>query len=85
MTPWSGSMSSSPSPITVSTHAVPRTDPAQPALAVQLTRLTDSYMLWAGVAPDPDVPGSLARDWACAMPSTNVRSGEVDLCMGKVC
>jgi proteasome assembly chaperone 4 len=63
---------SSSSPITVSTHAVARADASQPALAVQLTRLTGSYMLWAGLAPDPAVPGALARDWACAMPSTNV-------------
>ncbi|EIN11884.1 hypothetical protein PUNSTDRAFT_37554, partial [Punctularia strigosozonata HHB-11173 SS5] len=48
-----------------------------PALALQVTSLVDSYMLWVGTteAKEEDVKsgsaieqGVLARDWACAMP-----------------
>ncbi|KAL4074244.1 hypothetical protein V8B97DRAFT_1931238 [Scleroderma yunnanense] len=48
-----------------------------PALALQVTSLTDSYMVWLGVTEEPPEAvknaarsGSLCRDWACAMPSS---------------
>jgi hypothetical protein len=75
-------MSDVSSMISVDVRHVTPSDPALPALAVQVTKLVESYMLWVGVLEEgvgPDevekVPlqGSLARDWACAMPTANVR------------
>lgn len=73
-------MSSAPFPkISVDVQHVAPSDPSLPSLAVQVTRLVDSYMLWVGINEDlpEDVQsapskGNLGRDWACAMPSTNV-------------
>jgi len=51
-------------------------DPSLPSLALQVTQLVDTYMLWIG-AVDTNVDGagekavlngSLCKDWACAMP-----------------
>jgi proteasome assembly chaperone 4 len=51
-------------------------DPSLPPLALQITQLVDTYMLWIG-AVDTNVEGaeekavlngSLCKDWACAMP-----------------
>ena len=57
-----------------------------PAIIVQVTELLQSYMIWVGVV-DADVgaspgtamierlaatQGSLAKDWACAMPPSSV-------------
>jgi proteasome assembly chaperone 4 len=59
-------------------HVKPE-DPSLPALAVQVTQMIGSYMLWVGITEDPPeevasapLKGNLARDWACAMPSFNV-------------
>jgi hypothetical protein len=67
--------------ISVETRHITPTDVGLPSLAVQITRLVDSYMLWVGVTEDgPEevaqapLKGSLARDWACAMPTINVRA-----------
>ncbi|KAF8839491.1 hypothetical protein BDN67DRAFT_969999 [Paxillus ammoniavirescens] len=55
---------------------IPPPEPTLPALALHVTSLVDSYMLWVGVTEEPpetvqNAPrsGSLCRDWACAMPS----------------
>ncbi|KZT72120.1 hypothetical protein DAEQUDRAFT_749560 [Daedalea quercina L-15889] len=70
-----------PSYIAVETRFVPPSDPTLPPLAIQVTQLLESYMLWVGTTEDAveevrNAPfkGHLARDWACAMPvgNTNV-------------
>ncbi|KAJ7497491.1 hypothetical protein FB451DRAFT_234560 [Mycena latifolia] len=48
-------------------------DASQPGIAVEITMLRGSYMIWAGASAgeesgDPVAEGHLARDWACAMP-----------------
>jgi hypothetical protein len=62
--------------ISIETKYLPSTDASLPALALQVTRLVDSYMLWIGTtdaAPEDaskaPLQGNLARDWACAMPA----------------
>lgn len=67
--------------ITVETKYLPPSEASLPALALQITSLVGSYMLWIGTT-DPDagpdaaaqapLRGSLARDWACAMPALTV-------------
>jgi hypothetical protein len=69
-------------PISIDAYHVPSTDPSLPALVVQVTKLTGSYMLWVGASSDAAAGGEdprlavsagmLGRDWACAMPSMNV-------------
>ena len=66
--------------IQVLTKYLPSSDRSLPALALQVIRLADSYMLWIGtteLAPEQvaQAPsqGNLAIDWACAMPPLNVR------------
>lgn len=61
--------------ITVETKYLGSGEASLPALAMQITSLVDSYMLWIGItdASPEDVShaplqGCLARDWACAMP-----------------
>ena len=61
--------------IQVKTSFIAPAEPTLPALAVQITRLVDSYMVWVGVTAETgetvgDAPrsGALCRDWACAMP-----------------
>ncbi|TFL01584.1 hypothetical protein BDV98DRAFT_507180, partial [Pterulicium gracile] len=51
------------------------TDPSIPHLAIQLTHMLDSYMIWVGTTTLPEhdvkyapVQGSLCKDWSCAMP-----------------
>ncbi|KIK97798.1 hypothetical protein PAXRUDRAFT_135570 [Paxillus rubicundulus Ve08.2h10] len=58
------------------TRYIPPAEPTLPALALHVTSLVDSYMLWVGVTEEPpetveNAPrsGALCRDWACAMPS----------------
>ncbi|EPT04998.1 hypothetical protein FOMPIDRAFT_1021721 [Fomitopsis schrenkii] len=65
--------------IMAETKFVPPSDPTLPALALQVTRLLDSYMLWigtteesAGDVQNAPVQGHLARDWACAMPASKL-------------
>ncbi|TFK54132.1 hypothetical protein OE88DRAFT_1711083 [Heliocybe sulcata] len=68
--------STTPPSIHVSSRYIPSSDSTLPALALQVTHLVDSYMLWIGSTEDPPeevdiapLRGSLAKDWACAMPS----------------
>ena len=62
--------------IHVETRYVPSSEPALPALAVQTTRLVDTYMLWVGTTDleqeavgNAPLQGYLSKDWACAMPA----------------
>ncbi|KAI0663560.1 hypothetical protein C8Q70DRAFT_950927 [Cubamyces menziesii] len=62
--------------IHVDTRYFPPADLALPALAVQTTRLVDTYMLWVGTTDvdqeqieNAPLQGCLAKDWACAMPA----------------
>ncbi|KAI0775663.1 hypothetical protein BD413DRAFT_470931 [Trametes elegans] len=62
--------------IQVDTRYYPSAEHALPALAVQTTRLVDTYMLWVGTTDvEPEqvenapLQGCLAKDWACAMPA----------------
>lgn len=62
--------------IKVSSHYIPPVNSSSPALAIQVTSLVDSYMIWAGIAEGnaEDVhsaasQGRLTQEWACAMPS----------------
>ncbi|KAL1705305.1 hypothetical protein EV121DRAFT_258662 [Schizophyllum commune] len=62
--------------ISVTTHYVSPPDDSLPPLALQITRLVGSYMLWVGMAEggperveEAPLKGNLAKDWACAMPS----------------
>ncbi|KAI5889594.1 uncharacterized protein SCHCODRAFT_02510857 [Schizophyllum commune H4-8] len=61
--------------ISITTHYV-SPDDSLPPLALQITRLVGSYMLWVGMAEggperveEAPLKGNLAKDWACAMPS----------------
>ncbi|TFK25162.1 hypothetical protein FA15DRAFT_590993 [Coprinopsis marcescibilis] len=61
--------------ITVSTIFLPSKKSSLPPLALQVTSLKDSYMLWIGVcdgeaeSKDQAVrQGNLCKDWAVAMP-----------------
>ncbi|KAF9469935.1 hypothetical protein BDZ94DRAFT_43665 [Collybia nuda] len=65
----------SASSISVETQVLTSSNLSQPALALQVIQLVDSYMLWVGVAEGSldDVQkstlrGNLCKDWACAMP-----------------
>ncbi|PSR81182.1 hypothetical protein PHLCEN_2v6517 [Hermanssonia centrifuga] len=60
------------STVHVQTKYVPPSDPALPALALQITQLVGSYMIWVGSTEHPadkveiaPLQGSLLRDWAC--------------------
>ncbi|KAL7281723.1 hypothetical protein ACG7TL_005041 [Trametes sanguinea] len=62
--------------IHVDTRYFPPAGLGLPALAVQTTRLVDTYMLWVGTTDvEPELvanaplQGCLAKDWACAMPA----------------
>ncbi|GBE80682.1 hypothetical protein SCP_0304010 [Sparassis crispa] len=72
---------SSSSRIHVKTRYIPPPEPSLPALAVQVTEMVDSYMLWIGTTNEPaesvqnaPLQGCLARDWACAMPTRDINS-----------
>lgn len=65
--------------ITVTSHYVVPLDATGPGLAIQLTKLVDSYMVWVGVTENsPEqvhrapAAGNLAKDWACAMGGSQV-------------
>ncbi len=67
--------------IRVETRYFPPAEPALPPLAVQITRLVETRMLWVGTteleAEDVQkapLQGSLAKDWACAMPTRDIVS-----------
>lgn len=75
--------------ISVSSRYIAPTDPSLPALALQITSLVDSYMIWIGATNQPPESvqnaarsGSLCRDWACAMPAPpgNVVSKRCSFC-----
>ncbi|EJF65346.1 hypothetical protein DICSQDRAFT_79423 [Dichomitus squalens LYAD-421 SS1] len=64
--------------IRVETRHFPPTEPALPALAVQVTHLVNTCMLWVGTTEVEAVDvqkaplqGCLSKDWACAMPTQN--------------
>ncbi|KAJ7287842.1 hypothetical protein C8J57DRAFT_1285057 [Mycena rebaudengoi] len=79
--------------ITVTTHKYPAGDASQPALAVQITRLTGSMMIWVGEDAsggneDATTQGRLARDWAVGMPSGGTslfRSSGSDCALSMAC
>ncbi|KZT10956.1 uncharacterized protein LAESUDRAFT_741287 [Laetiporus sulphureus 93-53] len=65
--------------ISFRTRHVRPADPSLPALALQVTHLIDSYMLWVGTTDETaeevykaPLQGNLARDWACAMPARDL-------------
>jgi len=66
--------------ISVEVKYIPSSDPCLPSLALQVTKLVDSYMLWVGTIEDntgedveqAPLQGSLCRDWAFAMPPMKV-------------
>ncbi|KAI0930481.1 hypothetical protein AcW1_009150 [Taiwanofungus camphoratus] len=67
--------------IRVKTRHVPPFDSSLPALAVQVTQLVDSYMLWVGTTDESagdvekaPLQGYLSKDWACAMPARDLNS-----------
>ncbi|EKM54417.1 uncharacterized protein PHACADRAFT_97648 [Phanerochaete carnosa HHB-10118-sp] len=68
----------------VSVHArfVPPADPSLPPLALQVTQLVGSYMIWVGSTEETaenvqlaPLRGALTRDWTCAMPPTSASAG----------
>ncbi|KAI0747359.1 hypothetical protein BC629DRAFT_1560530 [Irpex lacteus] len=66
------------SEIRVHTKYIPPSERTLPALALQITELVGSYMVWVGTTDEPaekveiaPSQGSLLRDWACAMPPMN--------------
>lgn len=68
-------------PPIMSVHVETRFQPPQeegiPAIALQITCLVNSYMLWAGATGEEDAEsavtaGRLVADWACAMPPISV-------------
>lgn len=66
--------------ISVSTRYLTPSDLSLPSLALQVTQLVGSYMVWIGTTEtspeDVDtapIQGSLCKDWACAMPPKAVR------------
>ncbi|KAG2356444.1 hypothetical protein BDR07DRAFT_1473755 [Suillus spraguei] len=67
--------------IFVTSRYVAPSDPSLPALALQITSLVGSYMIWVGVTNQPPESvqnaarsGVLCRDWACAMPASPGRA-----------
>lgn len=68
--------------ISVETKYFPSSGASSPALALQVTCLVDSYMLWIGVteeeleekASDAILQGHLGKDWAVSMPPWKVRN-----------
>ncbi|KII92826.1 hypothetical protein PLICRDRAFT_37620 [Plicaturopsis crispa FD-325 SS-3] len=63
------------SSIQVETKYLPSSDSSLPPLALRVTRLESSVMLWIGTTDEsPEdvhkapLQGMLSRDWACAMP-----------------
>lgn len=67
--------------IRVETKYFPSSGTSSPALALQVTCLEDSYMLWIGVtegleenASEATSQGHLGKDWAMSMPPWKVRN-----------
>ncbi|KAG0701332.1 hypothetical protein DFH29DRAFT_927344 [Suillus ampliporus] len=68
--------------ISVTSKYVAPSDPSLPALALQITSLVGSYMIWVGATNQPPESvhhaahsGVLCRDWACAMPALPGNTG----------
>jgi proteasome assembly chaperone 4 len=66
--------------IRVETRYIAPSEASSPALALQVTCLEDSYMLWIGATEEAEenagratVRGHLSKDWAVAMPPWKVR------------
>lgn len=67
--------------ISVETKYFPSSGASSPALALQVTCLVDSYMLWIGVTEELEenasnaiLQGHLGKDWAVSMPPWKVRN-----------
>jgi Proteasome assembly chaperone 4 len=67
--------------ISVETKYFPSSGASSPALALQVTCLVDSYMLWIGVTEELEenasraiLQGHLSKDWAVSMPPWKVRN-----------
>ncbi len=67
--------------ISVETKYFPSSGASSPALALQVTCLVDSYMLWIGVTEEVEenasraiLQGHLGKDWAMSMPPWKVRN-----------
>jgi proteasome assembly chaperone 4 len=67
--------------ISVETKYFPSSGASSPALALQVTCLVDSYMLWIGVTEELEenasraiLQGHLGKDWAVSMPPWRVRN-----------
>jgi hypothetical protein len=67
--------------ISVETKYFPSSGASSPALALQVTCLVDSYMLWIGVTEEVEenasraiLQGHLGKDWAVSMPPWKVRN-----------
>ena len=67
--------------ISVETKYFPSSVASSPALALQVTCLVDSYMLWIGVTEELEenasraiLRGHLGKDWAVSMPPWKVRT-----------
>jgi proteasome assembly chaperone 4 len=67
--------------ISVETKYFPSSGASSPALALQVTCLVDSYMLWIGVTDELEenasraiLQGHLGKDWAVSMPPWKVRN-----------
>ena len=67
--------------IRVETKYFPSSGAPSPALALQVTCLEDSYMLWIGVTEEVEenvseaiLQGHLGKDWAVSMPPWKVRN-----------
>ena len=65
--------------VSVKTKYFPSSRASSPALALQVTCLADSYMLWIGATDEVEenagraiLRGHLGKDWAVAMPPWNV-------------
>lgn len=75
----SPSVSTATPKVSVHTIYVAPSEPTLPALAVQITQLVGSYMVWVGITDESAETvqlapsrGALTRDWVCAMPPTSV-------------
>jgi proteasome assembly chaperone 4 len=71
--------------ISVKTKYFPSSRASLPALALQVTCLADSYMLWIGATEEleenagrANLRGHLGKDWAVAMPPWNVRTHRIE-------
>jgi proteasome assembly chaperone 4 len=72
--------------ISVKTRYFPSSRTSSPALALQVTCLADSYMLWVGATEEPEenagraiLRGHLGKDWAVAMPPWKVRTHGMEI------